>query len=626
MYCFIVFAFFLSQSHVQADEITGDMQDILSLFSEEKMVITPSKYLQPINQSPSTTTIITSEDIRHSGATTIPDILRIVPGMEVMQTSTAEFNVSIRGDNQLLANKLLVLIDGRTFQEEVQNTVIWNAIPISLEEIDRIEIIRGPGSAIWGANAFDGVVNIITKRPGSMKGTIVSAAGGQVGTAIGNLIHEGGGSNINYRVSLGYSRADTLPGRDEKRLRVSVRDQGLDVTRSNGTVEYQLSSKQRVTLSGGISNLPVYDGPRFDDGWGDTDVRYDYLQVNYEGPNAMFRSYWSKHDININYYIVNKKKKPELMDVNLNSELYNIEWNYKWHFGPTHTVIGGINYRHNDAGGTFLNPDTLRPLQMTGLFLQDKWQPLKPLTITYGARYDHYATIDSTLSPRFVMLYQPVPHQTFRLSYGVAYRQPTAVELFVLIGGNTDLRHEKIRTYEAGYSTLIFHRLKGGINIFYNRLSDIIHVESDVNVNQYSIGVYGGEIDGELLVDSWLTTFLNLSQQKVHHFDVARIERNTPEYKVNGGVRLHITDALSASLLMDYVSKVQFSNYTQVRFAMKDYTDPYTLFNMQIMYSLWKEKMDFALSVFNLFHDAHREHPIGDEIGTRVLAQMTYRM
>ncbi len=115
-----------------AEEPGEELEDIFAIFAEEKMVITPSKHPQPISYSPSTITVITADEIQRSGATSIPDILRSVPGMEVMQTSSAEFNVSIRGNNQLHTNKLLVLIDGRSIQEEVQNFTLWTIFPIVL--------------------------------------------------------------------------------------------------------------------------------------------------------------------------------------------------------------------------------------------------------------------------------------------------------------------------------------------------------------------------------------------------------------------------------------------------------------------------------------------------------------
>src|SRR3990172_11334371 len=177
---------------VMAEEGVDVMEDIYDIFEEEEMVMTASRYLQPVSQSPSTITVITAEEIRESGVTTIPDILRRVPAMEIMQTSVAEFNVGIRGENKLHSNKILVMIDGRTIHEDYQNHTFWTAFPIELEEIEHIEVIRGPGSSIWGANAFNGVVNIITKKPEDTSGISVSAIAGEESMSMGSLVHHSG--------------------------------------------------------------------------------------------------------------------------------------------------------------------------------------------------------------------------------------------------------------------------------------------------------------------------------------------------------------------------------------------------------------------------------------------------
>ena len=137
----------------------------IELIKEEETVSIASRYEQPISQAPSNVYVITDEDIRQSGATDLPTVLRRIPGLEVMQMSGADFNVSVRGDNQTAANKLLVLVDGRSIYVDVQASVFWKAIPVTLPEIKRIEFIKGPASAVYGFNAFDGVVNIITKSP-----------------------------------------------------------------------------------------------------------------------------------------------------------------------------------------------------------------------------------------------------------------------------------------------------------------------------------------------------------------------------------------------------------------------------------------------------------------------------
>ena len=175
---------------------TDNESDILLILKEEKESI--SRGLgkeEPISQSPSNVYVITDEDIRQSGATDIPTVLRRVPGMEVMQMTGAEFNVSVRGNNQTAANHLLVLVDGRPIYEYAFGSVFWTLLPVTLPEIKKIEVMKGPSAAIYGFNAYDGVVNIITKSPQEMKantnGTLVQFGGGEFGTIRSTAIQAG---------------------------------------------------------------------------------------------------------------------------------------------------------------------------------------------------------------------------------------------------------------------------------------------------------------------------------------------------------------------------------------------------------------------------------------------------
>ncbi|HLA62582.1 MAG TPA: TonB-dependent receptor plug domain-containing protein, partial [Nitrospiraceae bacterium] len=178
----------------------------LELLKEEESVSIASRYEQPISKAPSNVYVITDEDIRHSGATDIPTVLRRIPGIEVMQVTGGDINVSVRGDNQLQANKLLVMVDGRSIYNDGQGQVNWKMLPVTLPEIKRIEVMKGPGSVIYGFNAFDGVINIITKSPGEMKGNTIQFGGGEFGTISSAAIHAGSAGNLGYRLSLGHDQ------------------------------------------------------------------------------------------------------------------------------------------------------------------------------------------------------------------------------------------------------------------------------------------------------------------------------------------------------------------------------------------------------------------------------------
>src|SRR2546426_11124434 len=178
----------------------------LQLLKEEETVSIAVRHEQPISQAPSNVYVITDEDIRHSGATDLPTVLRRIPGLEVMQTTGADFNVSARGDNQLFANKLLVMVDGRSIYVDTQGIVFWKPIPVTLPEIKRIEVLIGPASVLYGFNAFDGIINIITKSPDEIKGTTLQFGGGEFGTIMASAIQAGTYGKLGYRLSVGHDQ------------------------------------------------------------------------------------------------------------------------------------------------------------------------------------------------------------------------------------------------------------------------------------------------------------------------------------------------------------------------------------------------------------------------------------
>lgn len=358
---------------------------------------------------------------------------------------------------------------------------------------------------------------------------------------------------MGYRFSLGYQRADTLPGRDEAALRVDVPDLGIEVYRGNGLIEYSPSPGRRMGLSGGISDLPRYDGPRTRSGWGIADIRFGYLQLRYEGSQALFQGYWNSFDIKRKDYIAGIKRVPRVEDTEMESDLYNLEWQYRWPIGRSHQVIGGINYRVIDAGGAELKNPDLRPLSTIGFFLQDEWRPLEKVGLVYGARYDRHVTLDDAfLSPRIAILYHPFPRQTLRLSAGVVYRSSTPAELFRDLWVTPEFMPEKVVTYEAGYSLLLPGRIKGDINLFYNRLTDQIDSQLRISANSYNGSIYGGEIGVERPMTSWTTVFMNYAYQEVPKFSGQISDRNGSEHKVNGGIHVQFPQGLSTNLPVDH--------------------------------------------------------------------------
>ena len=170
----------LGQTPAPRDLTQFSLEDLMNV-----QVTSVSKKEQKLAKTGAAIFVITQEDIRRSGATNIPDLLRMVPGVDVAQIDSNQWAVSIRGFNLAFSNKVLVLIDGRSVYVNTFSGALWDTIDVPLEDIERIEVIRGPGGTVWGANAVNGVINIITKHSRDTKGGLVTAGAGSKETAAG---------------------------------------------------------------------------------------------------------------------------------------------------------------------------------------------------------------------------------------------------------------------------------------------------------------------------------------------------------------------------------------------------------------------------------------------------------
>ena len=174
----------------QQSDPSSHPQDLTQVSIESLMnmeVTSAAKKEERISRTAAAVFVITEEDIRRSGMTSVPDLLRMVPGMDVAQINASNWAISARGFNARLADKLLVLIDGRSLYSQDFAGIFWQIHTLMLEDIERIEVIRGPGATLWGANAVNGVINIITKKATETQGSLASAAGGAQQRGIGSI-------------------------------------------------------------------------------------------------------------------------------------------------------------------------------------------------------------------------------------------------------------------------------------------------------------------------------------------------------------------------------------------------------------------------------------------------------
>jgi iron complex outermembrane receptor protein len=627
----------------------------LELIKEEETVSIASRYEQPISQAPSNVYVITDEDIRHSGATDIPTILRRVPGLDVMQTTGAEFNVSARGNNQILANKMLVLVDGRSIFVDAQAIVYWKAIPVTLPEIKRIEVLKGPASALYGYNAFDGVINIITKSPQEMKGTTLQFGGGEFGAISSAAIHANTIGKFGYRLSVGHDQNTQWRNRDALAFRSH---------KFNLQTEYALSSDSKLSVSGGLVDTNRFDGPLSGASFNTATPALGYANAVYERPNFFLRAYWNRWDDTVNILthpllanFLRFTDQNGSSSVRFRADTYNIESQHSVDFGTANRLTYGFNYRYNTLSGNLFPTSSYE--NRAGFYVQDEWKATQTLTFVAGARYDLNTFIHATISPRAALLYQPIPDHTFRLGFSVAYRPPTLHETsFISHGvttlpppipspptritqGSTGLAPEQIVSYEAGYQGwYLKHRLTVRANMFFNHISDLIIPSSPQPIQGGNADIYGGEAGIEFLATTWLSGFANYSYQEVSQTFTADARRGVPRHKWNAGLRGEWDNGLSGEIGYHHVGAATYPlNQAFSSFAPFGVTAPdtrvgsYNLLNLRIAYKFWHEKAEagylrdaeVALSAYNSLNDTHKEHPLGDQIGSRVMGWITVR-
>ncbi len=463
-----------------AESQTARPRDLTEFSLEDLMnvqVTSVSKKEQKLAKTGAAIFVITQEDIRRSGSTSIPDLLRMVPGVDVARVDHSNWAVSIRGFNGVYANKVLVLIDGRSVYHPAFSGVLWYAQNVPLEDIDRIEVIRGPGGTVWGANAMNGVINIITKSASATPGGMIVGGGGSKDQADA-LVQFGGkaGTHGDYRVFARYSNlgrsdpASTAPAADSRHL-----DQGGFRADLNLSARDQLMVQGEVhfadgeeTLTGLLPQTPTVTGtfaaPLGDDG---EHILGRWTHTFLKGSDMSVEAYFDKsHDLSngLNDWV----------------STGNIDFEHHLSLGSRNDVVWGLGLRtsaNRFAGNSLV---TMNPLERTdslyAAFVQDEITLTKTLSLTLGSKFEHNSYTGYENEPSAQLVWAPNSRTTVWASAAKAIRQPSntdsglqAVAAFVplsagafalvTISGNPTVKVEQIRDFEAGYRAQINRRL-----------------------------------------------------------------------------------------------------------------------------------------------------------------------
>lgn len=468
-----------------ADLTSQSIEDLMNI-----EVTSVSKTEQTLSRTASAVFVISQEDIRRSGSTNIPDLLRMVPGMDVAQVNGNTWAISARGFNSRFSSELLVLVDGRPVYTESFGGVYWDVLDLPLEDIERIEVIRGPGGSVWGANAVNGVINIITKKASDTHGALVVAGAGNVDQGFGTIQYGGNaGQETDYRVYAKYLNQDHLPdsaGQDG--------GDGWHMARGGFRMDSVVSSKDTLMFQGDIysarEGIPTIDFPSITAAAPQNIEQLGNLSGGFvQGVWDHTASPRSDTTLQVSY---DRYKRDDI----LREGRTTLDVDFQHHFSgwARQNIVWGLAYQYsasNSVGnltGSFVPADITT--QLFGSFVQDEIAIVPDqLYLTVGTKLEHNYYTGFGLMPSARMAWAPSTHHTLWAAVSKAERTPSELDVsahatlsgFAAPGGlpvlltfigNPHVKNEGLIAYEAGYRTTVRKQLSVDFTAYYNKYTD----------------------------------------------------------------------------------------------------------------------------------------------------------
>ena len=651
----------------------------------EEVVVTASRRAESPLEAPNAITIITEEDIRLSGARSIPDLLRRVPGMDVMAMSYADWNVALRGFNRRIANKLLILVDGRTAYQDFLGGMLWLGQSYDLMDIARIEVVRGPGSAIYGANAYSGIVNIITKRPEEINGSTVFMGGGNGGALRGAYQYGKRNGPIGVRASVGYEQGNKYDFEfDPKRVDYTAAapestrgniDRSIQVVRADAYADYDFGGdKGRLYAGAGVmSGYAEFYGVsalrnQNNDGT-ETNVR-----LGYDSGVFSVLGFWNA---------LNTRTKPQFfksgtpdLGSEVDADLVVVEPVFRPTFSllGQHQLVLGAEYRHKRIEWNYI--DDKHSENHFAVFLQDSWAITDLLTLILSYRIDSHPLIGLVKqpdlgipgSPRLAVIVKPAEGQAIRATVGTAFRQPTQAETYldlaaaspvrgvaIKLVGEQDLLPEDIITIDVGYlnqSEFAEWEIVG----YFNRVNNLITraplapTAPDTALDPV-LGAFvgaeslyfnedrvffaaGGELSARVFPIDGLDVGASYAFQYIFDKDSGDRFTDSPVHKATLWGQFRSSFGFDLGATVHFVSsqdwiEPEFDTADPSGFRLDpSHIESYFLVMARVGYRMFDDQIELALSGTNLLdtgNNRHIEHPFANRVAARVLGSVTAR-
>jgi iron complex outermembrane receptor protein len=625
--------FFFGTPVLAAEEPPDEAEDLfdaeLEMLADQEVVLTAAKHRQKAGFSPAAVIVITRRDIEESRASNLIELLRRYPGLHVYATNPLYPSLMIRG-----TIRALVTIDGREVNTELFVAPFYELLPAGLEDIQRIEIVLGPNSALYGANAVSAVINIHTRRPRAGFHSHFSVAAGEHGTnRIGGRL-EGAAGPLKLQGSVRLERADSWVERG-----TTVEN----LIRSYLTAELDLGGAS-LRANGGV----VYGTGNFYGLLGDMDfekILLAHAQLEFDIGDLKTRAYWyglrGTFDIGLDLYHPDTQVDLGTTPViDFVADTFQAEAQYDVSLFEGNLLIAGADLRltfvHCDQ---IVEPDFAE--YRAGAFLHDEQRLFERLLVTAGVRFDWNSRTKPALSPRIALVYNPAGEHFLRASWAMAFRKPTLMEtstnfkidttfpemkkLFEEKGiSNPKLRNEVLTGFEIGYRGSVLDRaLRLGADAYFNLNWDWISFKTNIvfqefgriDLDKSSIGYRNSELDFNIIGVSFfvegdpfeeLTLFLRGEYRYEWYVKSGEIATKTPAYLGSLGGTLRLPFGLTVHLAVVHVAKRQ-DDVSHPLSALEAYiwqdlpALTYVLAGLTYRLDLGESHLDLGLSLLNPF-------------------------
>ena len=576
-----------------------DADDLTDLSLEELLdieITSVSKKSERRTQAAAAVFVISAEDIERSGAQTIPDVLRGVPGISVARLDANKWSVASRGFGGIFANKLLVLVDGVSVYTPLFSGVYWDKIGIPMEDIDRIEVIRGPGSTVWGANAVNGVINIVTKSSADTQGGLFSIAAG-------NELE--GDATLRW----GFPAGDKITGRFYTRY--MSHDHARDIDGSDANDGWWHSDAGvRFDWNATDEDLFTFQG-----GWFDSSLEEEITLASVVPPTSRIRT--TESNRNGNYILgrwthtmsdesswqlqlyYNHWEEANVRTISETRDTFDIDFQHRFALGDRHDIVWGAGFRYiaDDIESTrwlYFDPGE-RADQLYSAFIQDEISLIEDrLALTLGAKFEHNSYTGFEVQPSARLAWTPNEQNTVWASVSRAVRTPSRSEsdtllpniglpgAMVTLVGSEDYDSEELWAFELGYRVSPRDDLLFDIALFYNDYDDLRSIELStpefgllpgyvphlripfIARNNTVAQTYGIEIAADWRPVDWWRTHLSYSYLNVDFdvndraFDIISglQEGDSPEHQIHWSNYFQVTDDVELSFTLRYVDEL----------------------------------------------------------------------